>query len=864
MLASDFENQETPELPSQDGLEQAFLGLLKLAQDQFNAGQYAYAIDYLKPILQANPRQPDSNHLLVKVLMALRDYETALPYIEICLQMSPENVLYWDTYVELLHFFGDAEVLSQALALKAEILQQNVTTVPSEPSDSGNAVYLPDLSAELELLMKTKNTSKKHSKKVEDAAFCQLLALCEAKKYQELERYSKHLITENICAGFAWRFLGVMFLELKQLAQAKQVMAESIRLLPNDATSHFNYALACAELNELDTAECFYRKAIQLDRNFTAAYNNLGNLLKSSKKFDEAESILRKLVKLDPNSPIPRFNLVSVLVQKDAMSVALDEAIMAEKLFPHSADIRNALGSIYFLLERHEEAIPHLLKAIEFDPNYADAYNNLGSVYFDQKHFGQARPLFLKALEINPDSGGAMRCLGQISLNVENNHIESIRWTRLALAQNPKDSAAHASLLFMLSEYGVLTPEELFLEHRRFGEMHEPKLLRLPSSFSNTRIKDRPLTIGFFSGDLRHHAVTSFLAPIFHHLKDNKGLRLIAYYTHNEEDDVSQKLKTYFDAWRHVKTMDNGMLSRLVQSDEVDILFDLSGHTSDNRLTLFANRVAPIQVSWIGYPGTTGLSNMDYFISERFLTPIAEQSQYFTEKICNLPSSAPFEPYEDAPPIADLPMLKNGYVTFGSFNRITKITSNTIVLWARLLNQIKDSKLFLGGMPPTMSNYESFVEEFAAAGVGCDRLEFFGRGRMDIYLQQYRHIDLCLDAFPYNGATTTLHGLWMGVPTLSIKGNQLVSRNGYAMMGQVGLDFMVAEDEAGFIQNAIYWANHPSELAEIRRNLRDRCLASPKFHPGLIAQYLNQAIRQMWHRWCDELPPAAFEIEEKS
>nr|WP_315485074.1 tetratricopeptide repeat protein [uncultured Undibacterium sp.] len=860
MLAGDFENQKTRDMPSQDGLEQAFFGLLKLAQDQFNAGQYEYAIDYLKPILQANPQHPDSNHLLVKVLIALRDYETALPYIEICLQMSPKNVLYWDTYVELLHFFGDSEVLSQALALKTEILQQNVTTVPSETSDSGKELYLPDLSAELQRLIKTKNTSKKHSKKVEDAAFCQLVALCEAKKYQELERYSKQLITENICAGFAWRFLGVMFLDLKQLAQAKQVMAESIRLLPNDATSHFNYALACAELNERDTAERYYRKAIQLDRNFTAAYNNLGNLLRSNRKFDEAESILRKLVKLSPNSAVSRFNLVNVLVQKDDMLVALDEAIIAENLFPQSADICNALGSIYFLLERHEEAIPYLEKAIALDPEYADAVNNLGSLYFEMKRFAQAKPYLESAVRLAPKLGSAYRCLGQISRDFDHDLSAGIDYTRKALKCDPNDHVAHASLLFMLSELDDFPAYDLFLEHQLCGKRLESRWADSSPKHANIQNKNKTLRVGFVSGDFYHHAVASFIAPILKALCTKHDLILYAYYNNDKDDLVTKQLREYFQFWKNINRESDDVVYQQIQDDQIDILFDLSGHTLKNRLPVFARKPAPLAITWIGYPGTTGMKTIDYYFTDQYFLPAGAFDQFFTEKHIRLPASAAFVQLDETPDVNTLPALSNGFVTFGSFNRLTKISPEVMRVWCNLLKRVPTSRLLLGAMP-SEGGFENIISNFAAQGIARDRLIFFGRCRLELYLEQLNRVDICLDTFPYNGGTTTMHSLWMGVPVITISGETVASRTGTSALSHVGLARMASKSKEGFVEEGVYWANHLEELAAVRKNLRARLQASPLMNGRLIADHVASSLRKIWERWCDDEAPVSFDSE---
>lgn len=850
MPATELEARMIEKTEVDQTLDLALANIYDLALEQYRLQNFSRSRDYLSLLIEHQPGHVAANFLSAQLYLLEARLELALPAIELCLQSSPKNSDFWDLYIDIMRSAGDAHILQDALQLRAQHLDQG--TVSGHIEEEG-AVVIASAST-------VGRTSKKVSRKEQDLAFARLAQLFDAKKFSELEIYARKLIADDCCAGFAYRFLGVLYLEQEQWDLAQSAMQGALRYLPDDATAHFNFGLLCGKLKKNDLAEAHYRKAIQLDRKFVAAYNNLGNLLRASGKFSEAEIILRKLIELAPGLAIARFNLVNVLLQDDRILIALKEAQAGVARFPVDPDLHNALGSIYFLLRRFDEAMLELEKSIQLKPDYADAYNNLGSVHFELKHFAKARELLEQALSFSPHLGDALRCLGHICRELDNNHLDAIQYIRRALELNPRDSVAHASLLFMLSEYDVLPPDLLFREHQRFGELYDD--LSPKSWTGRSRDKNKVLKIGFVSGDFYNHAVASFIGPILKHFSRYQELALFAYYAHDKEDHMTTELRSYFHAWKNVKSMGDLNLTHLINEDEIDILFDLSSHTTNSRLTMFGRRAAPVQVSWIGYPGTTGLRNMDYFISDVWLTPIAEQSSYFTEKICNLPSSAPFKPEPKSPAVATLPALKNNCFTFGSFNRVSKINSRTIVLWSRLLLSVPGSRLFIGGMPSVMPNFDTFVQEFEAAGVSRDRLEFFGRSTVEVYLDQYKHVDVCLDAFPYNGATTSLHGLWMGVPTLSIKGNQLVSRNGYSLMAQVGLECMVADDEEGFIECGVYWASHLDELAKIRKNMRARCLASPKFNAEQIAHYLLQAMRTMWARWCDDLPPVAFEIQK--
>lgn len=851
MPATELEARSIEKTEVDQTMDLALANIYELALEQYRLQNFSRSREYVSLLIEHQPEHIAANYLSAKLYLLEARLDLALPAIELCIQSSPKSSDFWDLYIDIIRAAGDERILHEALQLRTQHLDEGIASGRVEEADA-----LITTSPQ-----KIARTSKKISKKEQDLAFARLAQLFDAKKYAELESYARKLIAEECCTGFAYRFLGVMYLEREQWDLAQSAMQGSLHYLPDDATAHFNFGLLYGKLKKTELAEAHYRKAIQLDRKFVAAYNNLGNLLRARRQFSEAELILRKLIELAPGLAVAQFNLVNVLLQDDRILIALKEAQVGVARFPSDPDLHNALGSIYFLLRRFDEAMPELEKSITLKPDYADAYNNLGSVHFELKHFAKARQLLEQALNISPDIGDALRCLGHICRELDNNHIEAIQYIRKALELNPRDSVAHASLLFLLSEYDVLPPDLLFREHQRFGELYDDMS---PKTWpGRSRDKNKILHIGFVSGDFYNHAVASFIGPILKHFCHCPELALFAYYANDKEDHMTAELKSYFHAWKNVKNMGDINLMHQINEDEIDILFDLSSHTTCSRLTMFGRRAAPVQVSWIGYPGTTGLKNMDYFISDVWLTPIVEQSPYFTEKICNLPSSAPFEPEPNSPPVAELPALKNKCFTFGSFNRVSKINSRTILLWSRLLLRVPGSRLFIGGMPSVMPNFDHFVQEFEAAGVSRDRLEFFGRSSIEVYLDQYKHVDVCLDAFPYNGATTSLHGLWMGVPTLSIKGNQLVSRNGYSLMGQVGLESMVADDDEGFIERGVYWATHLDELADIRKNMRARCLASSKFNAEQIAHYLLQAMRTMWQRWCDELPPEAFEIHKK-
>ncbi len=335
-------------------------------------------------------------------------------------------------------------------------------------------------------------------------------------------------------------------------------------------------------------------------------------------------------------------------------------------------------------------------------------------------------------------------------------------------------------------------------------------------------------------------------------------LSLHAYYNNYVNDDVTDRLRRYFAFWNPVANLSDSNLAEKIHAEGIDILIDLTGHSAKNRLSVFARKPAPIQVSWIGYPGTTGLRAMDYYFADRFLLPPAFDSQ-FTEKIVRLPANAPFRPDPNAPPINALPALSNGFITFGSFNRPNKLSHKVISLWAKLLRMLPNSRIVLGGLLKE-SSQGTLAAWFNEEGIAASRIDFHQRSSMDQYLRLHHQVDICLDTYPYNGGTTTLHALWMGVPTLTMASNSMPGRVGTAIMSAVGLHGFVINTPEAFVAHGTQWASQLPALAELRASLRAQLINSPLLQPELLAHGLNTAFRTMWRRWCEELPLESFEV----
>jgi predicted O-linked N-acetylglucosamine transferase (SPINDLY family) len=313
--------------------------------------------------------------------------------------------------------------------------------------------------------------------------------------------------------------------------------------------------------------------------------------------------------------------------------------------------------------------------------------------------------------------------------------------------------------------------------------------------------------------------------------------------------------------WNAVANVTDALLAQKIMDDGIDILIDLSGHTGLNRLRTFARKPAPIQASWLGYPGTTGLTAMDYYLADPLFLPPGDFDRHFTEKLLYLHAFAPFQPHPAAPPVNDLPALRTGFLRFGSFNRLGKITDASIRLWSQLLLALPSATMLLAGVAPD-ERHNSLLSRIMANGVTSDRLSFHPRCGMDEYLALHHQVDLCLDTTPYTGGTTTCHALWMGVPTLTLAGATPASRQSAANQEMIGLVGFCARNPVEFVERGVYWSTHLAELADVRAQLRTRWEQAPAHQTDLTAEVLKCALRQMWRRWCAGLPAQSFEINE--
>ncbi len=600
--------------------------------------------------------------------------------------------------------------------------------------------------------------------------------------------------------------------------------------------------------------------AIRISRADARYFYNLGTVLMALSKPHEAAVQFRTAIAMDPDNAQAHGNLGAALRDMAERDAAIASFRTAIALVPTDVDAWSNLSATLNENGQKEEALVCLDRALALNPQHSSALNNLGFALQGLGDTAKAIACFARAAELDPNNAKAyfnLGCALQVS-PLPDEPETAIGCYRHAMALNPDHPHTHNNLLMGLQYAVSATPAEIFDQHLQFARQFEAPLKKTWQPHGNTRDPQRRLKIGYVSADLYNHAVASFIEPILAH-HDQRAVELYCYYNNIKHDSITERLRAQVPNWIPCTTLSEDQLAARIRADGIDILIDLSGHTGGNRLLTFARRPAPLQASWIGYPGTSGLEAMDYYLADRFYLPAGLLDDQFTEKIVRMPAVSGFQPYMGAPDVNFLPALQNGALTFGSFNQLHKFSEEVICVWASLLRALPDSQMLLGGLPPGEKR-DGLMRFFAAQGIVEARLHFHDRCPLDAYMALHHQVDICLDTFPYSGGTTTLHAAWMGVPTLTLAGKNAAGRQGCVLHGHTALEAFVAADAQDFVRRGLWWAGNLEALAGVRANLRARFLESALGRPEVVTAGLEKALRHMWQRWCAGLPPQSCDI----
>jgi protein O-GlcNAc transferase len=497
-----------------------------------------------------------------------------------------------------------------------------------------------------------------------------------------------------------------------------------------------------------------------------------------------------------------------------------------------------------------DEAAAAYRQAIRFKPNYAEVHSNLGNALQEQGKSDEAVAACRQAISIKPDLAKAHSNLGN-ALNDQGKLDEAATAYRQAIGIKPDYAAAHSNLLLSLNYDDKSTADRLFAAHREWDERHARQVSR-PTTYANDREMGRRLKIGYVSPDFQAHSVAYFVEPLLRG-HDRQAVEVFCYAEVKRPDAVTAQLRGLADHWLVTVRLSDDELAERIRADGIDILVDLSGHTGNNRLRVFARKPAPVQVTWLGYPNTTGLEAIDYRLVDAVTDPVGEADAWASETLVRLEGGFLCYAALKAPEPTVPPCLKTGTVTFGSFNNPPKLSAATFDAWARLLGRLPQARLLLKGKPFADAGTRAlFLARLGERGVAAERVELVASmPSIAAHLALYHRVDIALDPFPYNGTTTTCEALWMGVPVVTLRGDRHAGRVGASLLSQIGLTDLIANSVEEYVEIALALAGNPGRLDDLRGALRPRIAASPLCDRRAFARKMEGAFRTMWEAWCE-------------
>lgn len=595
-------------------------------------------------------------------------------------------------------------------------------------------------------------------------------------------------------------------------------------------------------------AQALYQRVLKTDPSDPDALHLLGRLTSLAGGHELGLQLIGMALKHRPMTPefLESMAMVHSKMGNPEKAISCMEQLLIQQ--PSHAQWHNLLGMFLKKEGRLQEATAAYRKALTLNPELAEAANNLGNALRDLGEVGQAIAAFEKALslapgvaEIHNNLGGALKDQGKIPA--------AILCYRRALELKKDYVEAHSNLLLAMNYAEASSAKEILAEHQAWAAQHANHIPRAKLRPDIHKDPERPLRIGYVSPDFRRHAAAGFLEPIFSH-HDTSNFQIYLYSNNSVKDAVTDRFRSLAYQWRQTETLTDAAAAQLIQNDSIDILVDLTGHTVRNRLLLFARKPAPIQITYLGYPTTTGLTTMDYRLTDSHADPAGLTESHYTEKLLRLPDCTwCYHASSESAEVTPLPALKSGYITFASFNNFAKVGPGVIALWSKILKAIPSSKLQVlirGGS----ADNDHVSQLFEKEGVERDRILLISKRSTKDYFKLYGEVDVALDPFPCNGGTTTCDALWMGIPVLSLAGSTFVSRAGVTLLQNLQLNQWICATPEDYVNAAIRLTSDLSALAELRSQLRSRMQKSPLMDAPRFTKNLEKAYRTAWREWC--------------
>lgn len=675
---------------------------------------------------------------------------------------------------------------------------------------------------------------------------------------------------------------GEALLAAGQAAAAEKALRQAVQAAPAHAQALNNLGLALHSQGKTEQAIAAARKSLAAQPGQSKTLNNLGNYLLASGKAGEAAGHFRAALALAPNEAEIAANLVLALEQADQPDEALQLAESLLPQLPPHARLHSSAGRLHWAKRQFAAALPHFEAALRLQGDDAGSWNNYGLALHDAGRGEEALTAYRRALAINAEQPGAWSNLGitlkeqgalsdavaafeqalarqpehaqswsnlGMALEIAGRADEAVAAYRRAMAIDPQLDRAHSNLLFALNYLPGESAASIAAAHRDWATQHVARYypaspLPLPPylPFGD----GRRLRVGLLSPDLRNHPVSYLLLPYLA-AYDRQRIEVHVYADVARPDAMTARLQEQSEHWHDVSALDHAALAERIGGDGIDLLVDLAGHSANHRLPVFARKPAPVQVSWLGYFNTTGLASIDYVLSDELSTPPA-LLEHFSERPLYLPHSRfCYQPPDYLPPVAPLPALHNGYLTFACFNNLAKLNAPVLALWADILRQVPNSRLLLKALGLNDHQVRAdLLARFAALGIGAERLDLRSHSPHTEMLAEYNEVDIALDPFPFCGGMTTCEALVMGVPVLTLIGETLAGRQSYSLLSALDMPAWCAATPADYLASAIALSADLDSLQSTRSDLRQRFMASPAGDGVAYAKAVDQA----WLRAC--------------
>lgn len=615
----------------------------------------------------------------------------------------------------------------------------------------------------------------------------------------------------------ALHLYGCLCDDLGRLDEAIALVTRATVSNPKAYPYFYNLGNMLSKQGRTDEAILQYRTAVKLKPDYAVAHNNLGLALRKQGKRKDAKASFQTAIRVSSKYADPHYNLCTELKAEGHIGAAIAECQQAIRIRPDYADAHFSLGQAYAMVQRPFEAVASYRVAAMLQPNTAQTFSNLGGELLKLGHMVDALEAFQEAMHIEP--------------------------------ANPH----YRSNLLLATSYTSADASLMQIQAAEWERIHAEPLRTAVKPHTNRSEPERRLRIGYVSADFRHHAVAYWAEPLLagHRHGD---FEILCFSTCDAVlcDAVTARLKGYADVWVDCATLSDEALAARIREDQIDILVDLSGHTDGNRLLVFARQPAPVQVSWFGFPASTGLRTMHYRLTDAVMDPPGESEQFYSETLVHLSRFyAAFGPESSTPAVGSGPVARNGFVTYASLNSLAKITRPMMDLWADIMLATPDSRLLLqaAGLDGEALTQE-VVHFFATKGVAMERLTLRGWSGIEDFLRVGQEADIALDPFPFNGGVTSCHALWMGLPVVTLSGQSAASRVGKSILSHIGLTELVAESPEHYKRIAVDLANDCLKLAVLRKTLRMRMADGGLLDGASLAREAEAAYRTVWKTWC--------------